>query len=149
MSLSQGERDRIVEEERVRAEARLAGERAAKAKEASSPAGILGGLFALGFAYWVFFGFPASLAGGGEALVAQATNPVATLAKFKKVQTGMTLGQVESIMGAKGEPDAEAGEGGAKLAIYSWTNPGLANLGSMNVTLQNGRVMAKSQFGLK
>jgi hypothetical protein len=71
-----------------------------------------------------------------------------TLEEFNKIENGLTLAQVEEIIGGKGELQSSAGDGQYKTEIYTWKGAG--GFGSnANVTLQGDKVMAKAQLGLQ
>lgn len=70
----------------------------------------------------------------------------ATIEKFNEIKTGMTYDEVVEIMGSEGTVVSEAGMDGIVTTIYCWKSMfGVAN---MNVTITNGKVLAKAQFGL-
>jgi hypothetical protein len=64
-----------------------------------------------------------------------------TLAKFDQVRPGMTLAEVEAILG-KGQTQGASLGGG----LYTWKNE---DGSSMNVSIMDGRVIGKAQWGLK
>jgi hypothetical protein len=70
-----------------------------------------------------------------------------TLDEFNKIENGLTLEQVEQIIGGKGELQSSAGDGQFKSDIYMWKGNTIG--GNANVTFQDGKVMAKAQFGLE
>ena len=67
-----------------------------------------------------------------------------TLDKFNQIQTGMTYEQVVAIIGEEGTLSSESAYGDYSSKIYSWSN-GIANA---TISFSNGKVSAKSQFGL-
>lgn len=69
-----------------------------------------------------------------------------TMAKFRRVQTGMTKVQVAEILGNDCELLSENEFGGIKTQLYQYSGFFLA---SAHITFQNGRVVQKAQFGLK
>lgn len=69
-----------------------------------------------------------------------------TMAKYLQLKNGMTIEQVESIVGRPGEELSSNEIGGIKTIMFMWQNPGGAN---MNAMFQDGRMIQKSQFGLK
>jgi hypothetical protein len=71
-------------------------------------------------------------------------NPVSA-AKYNKVMTGMTYDEVYQIIGVNGEELSRVEIGGITTVLFAWTN---RNGSNMNVTFQNGKVVAKAQFGL-
>lgn len=71
-----------------------------------------------------------------------------TKAKFDQIKNGMTLEEVNAIVGSAGELNSSSGEGDYKFEMYSWKGSG--DLGAnANVTLQADKVSGKAQFGLK
>lgn len=88
-------------------------------------------------------------------------NPKITKEKYDRVQTGMTLPQVQEIMGKPGENSAEisfnipsvsVSPGGSNLpvgvkpAVYQWKNP---DDSSMTAVFVNDKLVAKTQLNLK
>ena len=73
------------------------------------------------------------------------TNP-ATLAKFNRIEDGMTYEQVKAIMGVGGEHVSHVGVAGTTADVVAWKNQDGSN---MLVTFSNGRVAGKAQFGLR
>lgn len=70
-----------------------------------------------------------------------------TLAEFDQIENGMTLAQVEEIVGGEGALMSSAGTGQFRTEIYSWDGSG--SLGAnANVTFQNEQVVGKAQVGL-
>ncbi|MFR7272463.1 hypothetical protein ACLVL5_06185 [Streptococcus pneumoniae] len=67
--------------------------------------------------------------------------------EFNQIENGMSVSQVNKIIGGKGSLLSSAGSGAYATEIYTWD--GDAGWGAnANVTFQNGKVMAKAQFGL-
>lgn len=83
---------------------------------------------------------------------APAVPAVKTVSKadFEKVQTGMTLPEVEKILGGKGEEatssTVELAGQSIKTVSYNWKNP---DFSVATVTFQNDKVTAKMQINLK
>lgn len=71
--------------------------------------------------------------------------PVINMAAFQKIQTGMTLEEVEAIVG-KGRLQSESEFGGMKTQFYYWDGGFMKGI---TVTIQDGVVSSKSQIGLK
>ena len=69
-----------------------------------------------------------------------------TLSQFNEVSTGMTSGQVESVMGAPGELLSDAAVAGYTSQMYTWRNIDGSN---MVVQFADGAVITKSQLGLR
>lgn len=68
---------------------------------------------------------------------------------FDKLRMGMSRSQVVALLGSSGEMLSEVAIPGLPTTrIFMWKAPGVFS-GNCNVTFQNGRVMAKAQFGLK
>ena len=72
----------------------------------------------------------------------------ATLAEFYKLQTGMSYDQVERIIGCDGEISSQVEIAGINTAMVTWKATDRF-IGSMNATFQNGKLVARAQFGLK
>ncbi|MCE5197741.1 MAG: hypothetical protein ABFD54_12825 [Armatimonadota bacterium] len=70
---------------------------------------------------------------------------VVTIGEYNQVRTGMTTGEVESIVGSSGEEAASGGDCENHCRIVSWQNSDGSN---MIVTFQNGAVSDKAQSGL-
>ena len=72
----------------------------------------------------------------------------ATMQEFNRLQTGMTIGDVNRIIGCPGTELSRAEFGGSSTVMFMWEGTG-SWLGNMNATFQDGRLMAKAQMGLK
>jgi hypothetical protein len=72
--------------------------------------------------------------------------PFITFTEFEAITTGMSLEQVEAIIGGPGELVSENQFGDLVTSLYSWEGEGFAT--SANVTFQGGGVVSKAQFGL-
>jgi hypothetical protein len=70
-----------------------------------------------------------------------------TMEEFKQIQNGLSLKQVEEIIGGKGELQSSAGDGQFKSELYMWKGNTFG--GNANVTFQDGKVAGKAQFGLE
>ncbi len=70
---------------------------------------------------------------------------VITLEKFNLVEKGMTLAQVEKILGMSGSVIAESVSNTTVGKVYSWKNPQGSNA---IIEFKDGRVVAKAQAGL-
>lgn len=68
-----------------------------------------------------------------------------TLAEFNQIQKGMTIRQVEEIIGAPGKLIAQSKIGSVNGEVYSWKNPHGSNA---IIEFKNDRVVAKAQAGL-
>ncbi|WKV22526.1 beta-lactamase-inhibitor domain containing protein [Bacillus phage vB_BceS-M2] len=69
-------------------------------------------------------------------------------AKFDQIKNGMSIEEVNAIVGGAGELMSEGGEGQYKFSMYTWEGEG--SLGAnANVSFQADKVSAKAQFGLK
>lgn len=76
----------------------------------------------------------------------QASGP--TLAQFEQVRVGMTHDQVTRIMGSPGTLEGESGIADIHTVSYHWWGRGDVGA-NCSVMLQNGRVVSKSQCGLR
>ncbi|MBQ9790712.1 MAG: DUF3862 domain-containing protein [Clostridia bacterium] len=71
-----------------------------------------------------------------------------TYSNYTKIQNGMSYSQVVDILGDDpGVLDSSSSYGGYTLSYYTWSN----NSGSKCIVVgfENGKVCAKSQYGLK
>lgn len=82
---------------------------------------------------------------------APKNDPKLTAAEFKKIKNGMTLAEVEKIIGGEGELQSEVGaEGDSTYTVmYTWKGTGFGS--NANVTFQGNPavVQMKAQFGLE
>jgi hypothetical protein len=69
-----------------------------------------------------------------------------TLSQFSRVQTGMTVQEVQSVMGDAGKLTVDQNIAGMTGQVYQWQNPGGSNV---IVQFQNGKVIQKAQAGLQ
>lgn len=70
-----------------------------------------------------------------------------TYSNYQKIYTGMSYREVVSVLGNdEGELTSSAGYGGYTLEYYTWSN----NSGTKCIVIgfENGRVCAKTQYGL-
>jgi hypothetical protein len=84
----------------------------------------------------------------------EATEPANTnkisADEFAAIQSGMTLAQVEGIIGGPGELLSDVNVAGQHDQVYMWDGSNASGLGAnANVTFANDRVVSKAQFGLK
>jgi hypothetical protein len=70
---------------------------------------------------------------------------IVTLEKFNRIQKGMTIEQVEKILGTSGKIIAENNSVDNVGKVYSWKNPQGSNA---IVEFKDGQVVAKAQAGL-
>lgn len=74
--------------------------------------------------------------------------PKMNKAEFDQIKNGMSIDEVNAIVGGQGELMSEGGEGEYKFSMYTWEGEG--SLGAnANVSFQADKVSAKAQFGLK
>lgn len=71
-----------------------------------------------------------------------------TLEKYNKIKTNMKYKQVVEIIGCEGELSSEYGERPYHYASYAWYGSGELGANAV-ITFENGRVIAKAQYGLK
>ncbi|PZO43336.1 MAG: hypothetical protein DCF19_05155 [Pseudanabaena frigida] len=77
--------------------------------------------------------------------VSQDDEAVITLEKFNRIQKGMTIEQVEKVLGTSGKVIAENNSTDSIGKVYSWKNPQGSNA---IVEFKDGQVVAKAQAGL-
>ena len=70
-----------------------------------------------------------------------------TLAKYMKLNTGMTYDDVISILGKNGVELSSTEIAGIKSVTYMWDGVSFAS--NMNATFSNNQLISKAQFGLK
>lgn len=68
------------------------------------------------------------------------------LTQFKNLKTGMPYKRVVEILGSEGSPTADSQLAGFKTEGYSWSN---LNGSNIQCLFQNGKLVQKSQMGLK
>jgi hypothetical protein len=69
-----------------------------------------------------------------------------TLSEFNSIQSGMTVDQVNNIVGGPGKLLSQTDIGGHHTEIRMWSGQDLGS--NANVTFQDGAVISKAQFGL-
>lgn len=72
-----------------------------------------------------------------------------TKANFEKIKTGMKYEEVVKILGKEGELISENELAGYKTSMYQWEGDEGDFGANMNAMFQNGKLVSKSQFGLK
>lgn len=73
-----------------------------------------------------------------------------TLSEFAKIENGMTLIEVEKIIGGSCEIMSEVGEKGTQFYTVTYGCNGKGTLGANAIFMyQSGKLMAKSQVGLE
>jgi hypothetical protein len=107
------------------------------------------------FTHWVDLKREANAEAARRAAAEAAANtpPVVTLDEFDRIEKGMTLDEVQAIIGAPGkEKDGRILEGmpgfpaGGGHRVFEWSN---ADGGWMQVAMQDGRVRLKYENRLK
>ena len=68
-----------------------------------------------------------------------------TLEQYSNIENGMTLEEVENILG-QGEENASTEAGGVIVKSYQWTNKDGSNI---QIMFQDGKVNTKAQAGLE
>jgi hypothetical protein len=84
--------------------------------------------------------------GNQSATPGPAATPVVTLAEFEKVEVGMSLDEAARIIGARGVEQSRNELAGTVTVLVEWRN---ADLSAMNAIFQGGKLVQKSQVGLK
>ena len=70
-----------------------------------------------------------------------------TKAAFEKIKIGMTLGEVEKMLGDEGMLVSTMDVNGRKTQIYKWSSDNFTSY--IDVTMENGKVIEKKDKGLK
>jgi hypothetical protein len=92
--------------------------------------------------------FSAAVLALGAMPVFSQSSCIVSRADFNAITAGMTDAQVISQAGCRGELMSEVDVGGIRSAVYSWQGVGEPGA-NMIVTVQNGRVIMKAQYGLR
>jgi len=81
----------------------------------------------------------------------QPTSPFVTMANYMRIQTGMTESEVAEILGGPGVEVTSntMGQGTAYEIQTKGMSWGGGGLGSVQVVFQKGKVVMKTQFGLR
>jgi hypothetical protein len=74
------------------------------------------------------------------------SNELITLTKFNQIQNGMTIQQIQELIGNEGKLLGSTNAGNISGKVYSWQNPQGSNA---IVEFKNDQVVSKSQAGLK
>ncbi|MBR2340866.1 MAG: hypothetical protein IKA72_00450 [Clostridia bacterium] len=75
------------------------------------------------------------------------TKTYLTYDNYMKIQTGMTYNEVVEVLdNHQGDLDTSSSYGGYTLSYYTWTNS--SGTRCIVVGFENGKVCAKSQYGL-
>ena len=75
-------------------------------------------------------------------------SPKMTLDEFNRIEMGMSHAQVKEIVGGAGKITAKSEVAGITTAVVEFEGSGSVGANA-NVTFQDGRVVAKAQYGLK
>mgnify|MGYP000884273440 CR=1 len=84
----------------------------------------------------------------GSASAAQNTSCDATLSAFTALREGMSISEVERIIGCSGELLSQSEMAGFKTVMLAWSGKGSMGA-NMNAMFQNDAMIVKSQFGLR
>ncbi len=86
--------------------------------------------------------------GGMNPAVSPTAGQGVSAEAFNRVQAGMSLEEVQQILGAPGAVISRTDMAGFTALMVQWNGSG--NLGAnMNAMFQNGRLISKAQFGLR
>jgi hypothetical protein len=72
---------------------------------------------------------------------------IVSKAAFSKIKVGMSLGEVEKILGEEGMLVSTMEVNGRKTQIYKWSNDNFTSY--IDVTIENTKVVEKKNKGLK
>lgn len=70
-----------------------------------------------------------------------------SLDEFNRIENGMSYDQVKEIVGCEGTVNSDTEIMGSKMTIYSWY--GKDGISNANVNIQDGKLINKTQIGLK
>jgi hypothetical protein len=76
-----------------------------------------------------------------------ANDGKATMAEFNQLQAGMTLQDVQKVIGSPGKLQSSSAAGGMQVDMYQWDGDKFGS--QVMVQFQDGKVFTKSQFGLQ
>ncbi|MDH3494831.1 MAG: DUF3862 domain-containing protein [Acidobacteriota bacterium] len=69
-----------------------------------------------------------------------------TMAKYEKIENGMSVSEVEEIIGSKGEETSSSSIGNSSYKSYRWKGD---KFSFISVRFKDDKVNSKSQYGLK
>ena len=95
----------------------------------------------------IIIGIIAIVSGMGDTDSSKEDKCYITLAEFNEIKNGMTYEQVKDIVGCDGTVNSDTEVMGSKMTIYSWY--GKDGISNANVSIQNGKLINKTQIGLK
>ena len=70
-----------------------------------------------------------------------------TLSEFNRIENGMSYEQVKEIVGCEGTVNSDTEIMETRMTIYSWY--GIDGISNANITIQNDKLINKTQIGLK
>jgi hypothetical protein len=79
---------------------------------------------------------------------APISSPGVTLARFNRLQEGMTYDEVVAVLGSRGVLIGSSDIAGVKTVSYQWEGNGTPGA-NMSAMFQNGQLITKAQAGLK
>jgi hypothetical protein len=82
-----------------------------------------------------------------SAPVRKNSAPLLTKTNFGRIKVGMSLTEAEKIMGDQGMLVSTMDVNGRKTQIYKWSNDDYTR--SVDVTVENGKIIEKKDKGLK
>lgn len=95
----------------------------------------------------VFIGIGVILSSGDDSSSKDEDKCYITLEEFNKIENGMTYEQVKEIVGCEGTVNSDTEVMGSKMTIYSWY--GKDGISNANVSIQDNKLINKTQIGLK
>lgn len=81
--------------------------------------------------------------------VSDTDSPEVSLETFNQLSNGMTIEEVEAIIGGKGEILSETGDPGTQFYTVMYSYPGTGFGSSVTLMFQGDKLDTKSQFGLE
>lgn len=75
-------------------------------------------------------------------------SPLATMAEYNQIKSGMSYAQVVEIIGGPGTEMSSSDIGGIHTVMYMWQGVGVLGA-NMNAIFQNDKLVQKAQAGLR
>jgi len=82
-------------------------------------------------------------------LISEYVETPVTLAKYDKIQKGITFQQAVRILGEPSSKSTWKSTGGEETISYTWTNPGSGGFEFAGLTFQDNNLIRRTQNNLK